>query len=155
MLEAAGDKVVLVGHSYAGTIISRAVESNSTKIETLVFLDAFIPEDGQCVLDLLPPQICSLFRNVARERGDGWLLPSGESQLDLWGLKPREARDVVRERLCDLVCGALRNRFLFARTIRPVFRRPLSAVLRNNTPIALFSNRLRKRRALTRGKSRR
>ena len=101
VLEAAADKAVLVGHSYAGMVISGALESNPTKIETLVFLDAFIPEDGQCVLDLLPPQICSFFRNVARERGDGWRLPGGESQLDLWGLKPGQARDFVRERLCD------------------------------------------------------
>ncbi len=95
------EKVVLVGHSYAGMVISGAVESCPTKVQTLIFLDAFIPEGGQCVLDLLPPQVCSLFRNVARERGDGWRLPGGESQLDLWGLKPGEARDSVRERLCD------------------------------------------------------
>jgi pimeloyl-ACP methyl ester carboxylesterase len=101
VLEAVGDKAVVVGHSYAGMVISGAVESNPTKIEALVFLDAFIPEDGQCVLDLLPPQICSFFRNVARERGEGWRLPGGESQLDMWGLKPGEARDFVRERLCD------------------------------------------------------
>jgi len=96
-----GDKAVLVGHSYAGMVISGAVESCPTKVHTLVFLDAFVPEDGQCALDLLPTQICRFFRSLARERGDGWRLPGGESQLDLWGLKPGEARDFVRERLCD------------------------------------------------------
>jgi pimeloyl-ACP methyl ester carboxylesterase len=100
-LAAVGDKAVLVGHSYAGMVISGAVESSPSKVQTLVFLDAFIPEDGQCALDLLPAQICSFFRNVARDRGDGWRLPGGEGQLDLWGLKPGEARDFVRERLCD------------------------------------------------------
>jgi len=100
-LATVGDQAVLVGHSYAGMVISGAVESNPTKVKRLVFLDAFIPEDGQCVLDLLPPQICGFFRTIARERGDGWRLPGGESQLDLWGLKPGEARDFVRDRLCD------------------------------------------------------
>ncbi len=95
------DKVVLVGHSYAGMVISGAVESHPAKIQRLIFLDAFIPEDGQCVMDLLPPQICAFFRQVAREHGDGWRLPGGEGQLDLWGLKSGEARDFVRERLCD------------------------------------------------------
>jgi pimeloyl-ACP methyl ester carboxylesterase len=94
-------QVVLVGHSYAGMIISGAVETNPTRVERLVFLDAFIPEDGQSVLDLLPPEIGAHFRNVAREHGDGWRLPGGEGQLDLWGLKPGEARDFVRARLCD------------------------------------------------------
>ena len=40
-----GDKAVLVGHSYAGMVISGAVKSNPTTVQSLVFLDAFIPED--------------------------------------------------------------------------------------------------------------
>ena len=68
-LASVGDKAVLVGHSYAGMVISGAVESHPTKIQRLIFLDAFIPEDGQCVMDLLPPQICALFRKVAQEHG--------------------------------------------------------------------------------------
>jgi pimeloyl-ACP methyl ester carboxylesterase len=95
------DQVILVGHSYAGMIISGVAEINPTHIQRLVFLDAFIPENGQSVLDLLPPEIGTHFREVAREHGDGWRLPGGEGQLDLWGLKPGEARDFVRARLCD------------------------------------------------------
>ena len=82
-------------------IISGVVETNPTQVRRLVFLDAFIPEDGQSALDLLPPEIGSYFRGVARDHGDGWRLPGGEGQLDLWGLKPGEARDFVRARLCD------------------------------------------------------
>ena len=95
------DQVILVGHSYAGMIISGVVETNPNQVQRLVFLDAFIPENGQSVLDLLPPEIGAHFRNLAREHGDGWRLPGGEGQLDLWGLKPGEARDFVRARLCD------------------------------------------------------
>jgi pimeloyl-ACP methyl ester carboxylesterase len=95
------DPAVLVGHSYAGMIISGAVELTPAKVEKLVFLDAFIPEDGQCVLDLVPPETGAYFRNIAREHGDGWRLPGGEGQLDLWGLKPGKARDFVRARLSD------------------------------------------------------
>ena len=46
-------------------------------------------------------EIGEYFRKVAREQGNGWRLPGGEGQLDLWGLKPGEARDFVRARLCD------------------------------------------------------
>ena len=95
------DRVIVVGHSYAGMIISGVAERNPTQVRRLVFLDAFIPEDGQSVLDLLPPEIGSHFRGVARDQGEGWRLPGGEGQLDLWGLKPGEARDFVRARLCD------------------------------------------------------
>jgi pimeloyl-ACP methyl ester carboxylesterase len=95
------DKSVLVGHSYAGMIISGVAERASEQIRTLVFLDAFIPEDGQSVLDMIPPQTGDYFRRVAEEHGDGWRLPGGEAQLDLWGLQPGAARDFVRARLCD------------------------------------------------------
>jgi pimeloyl-ACP methyl ester carboxylesterase len=95
------DKVVLVGHSYAGMIISGAVEENPKKVQRLAFLDAFIPDDRQSVLDLLPSDIGAHFRSVARDRGDGWRLPGEEAQLDLWGLAPGKARDFVRSRLCD------------------------------------------------------
>ena len=95
------DPVILVGHSYAGMIISGVVEANPTQVQRLVFLDAFIPDDGQSALDLLPTEIGTYFRDIAREHGDGWRLPGGEGQLDLWGLKPGEARDFVRARLCD------------------------------------------------------
>src|SRR5579864_5688006 len=95
------EQVILVGHSYAGMIVSGVAETNPTQVERLVFLDAFIPENGQSVLDLLPPEVGAYFRDVAREHGDGWRLPGGEGQLDLWGLKPGGPRDFVRARLCD------------------------------------------------------
>jgi pimeloyl-ACP methyl ester carboxylesterase len=95
------DKSILVGHSYAGMVISGVVEAIPAKVQTLAFLDAFIPDDGQSVLDMLPPDTGNYFRQVAQEHGDGWCLPGGEAQLDLWGLQPGAARDFVRARLCD------------------------------------------------------
>jgi pimeloyl-ACP methyl ester carboxylesterase len=93
--------VILVGHSYAGMIISGVAETNPSQVRRLVFLDAFIPDDGQSVLDLLPSETGDYFRGIARDHGNGWRLPGGEGHLDLWGLKQGEARDFVRARLCD------------------------------------------------------
>jgi pimeloyl-ACP methyl ester carboxylesterase len=42
---------VLVGHSYGGWIISGVAEQVEGKIASIVFLDAFMPENGQKVLD--------------------------------------------------------------------------------------------------------
>ena len=95
------EEIILVGHSYAGMIVSGVAEAQSAQIRQLVFLDAFVPEDRQCVLDLLPPEIGMHFRQVAQSQGSGWRLPGGEAQLDLWGLMPGDARDFVRARLCD------------------------------------------------------
>jgi pimeloyl-ACP methyl ester carboxylesterase len=43
--------VVLVGHSYGGYPISGAIEHVFDRIASVVYLDAFVPEDGQKSLD--------------------------------------------------------------------------------------------------------
>jgi thioesterase domain-containing protein len=38
--------IVLVGHSYAGTVITAVADRTAERIGALVYLDAFLPEDG-------------------------------------------------------------------------------------------------------------
>jgi pimeloyl-ACP methyl ester carboxylesterase len=99
-VRAAPGDVTLVGHSYAGMIISGVAEKVDN-IARLVYVDAFVPEDGQSALDLLPEAIAGMFRERAQADGEGWRLRAGEGQLDLWGLKPGPAREFARERLTD------------------------------------------------------
>jgi len=47
--------VVLVGHSYGGMVISGVAEKMEKAIVSLVMLDAFMPENGQGVIDIYPP----------------------------------------------------------------------------------------------------
>src|SRR5258708_18982874 len=47
---------VLVGHSYGGCVISGVAEQAEGKISSIVFLDAFMPENGQRVLDTNSPR---------------------------------------------------------------------------------------------------
>lgn len=42
--------VVLVGHSYGGMVISRVADRIPERIRRLVFIDAFVPEDGESVV---------------------------------------------------------------------------------------------------------
>ncbi len=49
--------IVLVGHSYGGNVISGVAEIVPDKIASLVFLDAFIPDDGDAVVDLVQPVV--------------------------------------------------------------------------------------------------
>jgi pimeloyl-ACP methyl ester carboxylesterase len=44
--------VVLVGHSFGGIAISVAAEAAPQKIRTLVYVTAYLPKDGQSLLDL-------------------------------------------------------------------------------------------------------
>lgn len=45
-------RIILVGHSYAGVVITAVADRCSEAIEALVYLDAIIPESGKSVLDL-------------------------------------------------------------------------------------------------------
>ena len=47
--------VVLVGHSYGGMVITGVADMMPDKIAALVYLDAFVPENGQSLVSLLPP----------------------------------------------------------------------------------------------------
>jgi pimeloyl-ACP methyl ester carboxylesterase len=47
--------VVLCGHSYGGNVITGVVEAVPERVAALVFLDAFVPEDGESLQDLVPP----------------------------------------------------------------------------------------------------
>ncbi|MFT8242876.1 alpha/beta fold hydrolase [Roseomonas sp. BN140053] len=46
--------VVLVGHSYGGMVVSQAVEALEELTRAIVFLDAFVPEDGQAQIGYAP-----------------------------------------------------------------------------------------------------
>jgi pimeloyl-ACP methyl ester carboxylesterase len=47
------ENVILVGHSYAGMVITGVAQTLSAKLAHLVYLDAVIPKDGECALDAM------------------------------------------------------------------------------------------------------
>jgi pimeloyl-ACP methyl ester carboxylesterase len=58
--------VVLVGHSYGGMVISGVAEKMENAISTFVMVDAFLPENGQALIDLQPPSIQNTLRSAER-----------------------------------------------------------------------------------------
>ena len=48
--------VVLVGHSYGGMVITGVADRIPDRIKRLVYLDALLPTNGECVNDILPPR---------------------------------------------------------------------------------------------------
>jgi pimeloyl-ACP methyl ester carboxylesterase len=46
--------VVLVGHSYAGLVISSVANQVPDRVADLVFLDAMVPADGESAIDVMP-----------------------------------------------------------------------------------------------------
>jgi len=60
---------VLVGHSYGGGVISGIAEAVGDAIQSIVFLDAFIPDNGDSTLDLVQPAVQDVIRG-ALARGE-------------------------------------------------------------------------------------
>src|SRR5262249_14497470 len=65
-------EVMLVGHSYGGMVITGVAERVPARLSQLVYLDAFVPEHGQALLDLHSPDERARFQELARTQGEGW-----------------------------------------------------------------------------------
>jgi pimeloyl-ACP methyl ester carboxylesterase len=69
------EEVVLVGHSYAGVVITAVAEVAAEKLSHLVYLDAWVPKDGQGMFDLMQPERAEGYREAARVSGEGLGVP--------------------------------------------------------------------------------
>jgi pimeloyl-ACP methyl ester carboxylesterase len=69
------DSVILCGHSYGGCVISGVADVVPERIAALIYLDAFLLEDGECLHDLLPAEHRELQVSLAKEHGEGWRVP--------------------------------------------------------------------------------
>jgi pimeloyl-ACP methyl ester carboxylesterase len=59
--------VVLCGHSYGGMVVTGAADRVADRLSRLVYVDAFVPRDGESLFDLLPPEWTSVLRPSARD----------------------------------------------------------------------------------------
>lgn len=67
--------VVLVGHSYAGMVVTGAAAQAADRLRKVVVLDGFLPERGEEALRLLPPATAAHYRDSAADPGEGWWVP--------------------------------------------------------------------------------
>lgn len=66
-------EVILVGHSYGGMVITGVVDAVPEHIAHLVYLDTFVPRDGESMADV-SPLVIYLLRQQAH--GDGYRVAS-------------------------------------------------------------------------------
>ncbi|CAM4498751.1 pimeloyl-ACP methyl ester carboxylesterase [Paenibacillus endophyticus] len=52
ILDSENGKVILIGHSMAGLVITQAAEFRPQKIQTLVYLCAYIPKNNQSLIQI-------------------------------------------------------------------------------------------------------
>ena len=73
------NEIILCGHSYAGMVITGVADRLPERIASLVYVDAFVPQDGQSWWDLAGDR----YRKLAIDR----------SQADGFGVTPPEHLD--------------------------------------------------------------
>jgi pimeloyl-ACP methyl ester carboxylesterase len=65
--------VVLVGHSYGGMVISGVADKVPDRIRHLVYVDAFLPENGESAMDLVGPQGAGWIKGMT---ANGFIVPA-------------------------------------------------------------------------------
>lgn len=65
------EEVILVGHSEGAMVITGVVDQVPEHVGHLVYLDTFVPKDGESMADIAP-LVIRLFRRQARIHGNGW-----------------------------------------------------------------------------------
>ncbi|WP_326836309.1 alpha/beta fold hydrolase [Amycolatopsis rhabdoformis] len=67
-------EVVLVGHSFGGTVVARVAEEIPDRLRRLVFWNAFVPRPGKSQYEDLPPHYREMFSTLAAESADGTVM---------------------------------------------------------------------------------
>ena len=74
-------EIVLVGFSYGGMVVTGALAHIADRVRELVYLDAFVPADGEALVDLTG----AAGRGGQRQTlnlGDAWLVPPRDRTYD-------------------------------------------------------------------------
>ncbi len=91
------NRVVLVGFSYGGMVIPGVAARAAKRISHLVYLDAFVPRDGESMADLIGAEFTQQFQAAAKAEADGWRVPAFlplellgiTAEVDVRWVKPR------------------------------------------------------------------
>jgi pimeloyl-ACP methyl ester carboxylesterase len=70
--------IVLIGHSYGGMVATGVADRARERIAQVIYLDAFVPEDGKCLLDYVGEH----GKKMRQAADDGWRVPPNPMPSD-------------------------------------------------------------------------
>jgi pimeloyl-ACP methyl ester carboxylesterase len=79
------EDVVLVGHSYAGTVVAAVADRAGKRLNAVVYLDTSPLPDGMAIVDAMTPEQRAQQQCVVEESGDGWRWPVPDRESLLTG----------------------------------------------------------------------
>jgi pimeloyl-ACP methyl ester carboxylesterase len=69
------EDAVLVGHSYAGIVVTAVADRRPERMNAVVYLDASPLPGGMALHDIAPPELREAQQRDVDSRGDGWRWP--------------------------------------------------------------------------------
>lgn len=87
------DAVTIVGHSYAGLVVTAVLEREADRIESVVFLDAMVPRVGEATsfYDLGDEEYRRSIESEASEGGASWRWPMPDAPDGFEGISDDDA----------------------------------------------------------------
>ena len=70
------NNIILVGHSFAGSVISGVADRLKDRIQKLIYFDAMILKDGQKPFDIAPKELVKQRIELAKRFGNGISIPA-------------------------------------------------------------------------------
>ena len=70
------NNIILVGHSFAGSVISGVADKLKDRIQKLIYFDAIILKDGQKPFDIAPKELVKQRIELAKRFGNGISIPA-------------------------------------------------------------------------------
>lgn len=114
--------VILVGHSYAGLVITAVADRSAQKLAKLVYIDTAPLPNGVSLIEFYPPDLRKLYRQRVAMDGEGWRLPFPPwEELDKSGAAKdldADMRAVIEARATDMPFGAAKQPVTLASTAR-------------------------------------
>ncbi|WFE26637.1 alpha/beta fold hydrolase [Solwaraspora sp. WMMD791] len=140
--------VVLVGHSYAGMVVTSVINEVPERIAQLVYLDAMVPTDGENAIDVIP--LTQFLIDQAAQTDAPWRIPPLPEQPDtgLFGVTDPADKAWLRTLLSDATVLSFQQRVQLDNPAAdriprthiectvgaPPHRRPVPPVQPNGTP---------------------
>lgn len=90
------DDIVLLGFSYGGMVVTGCLDRFGDRVRELVYLDAFVPRDGQAATDVLGPVAGEAMKAAAT---DGYVQPIprdlGSDEANAWAQERRVGQPIL------------------------------------------------------------
>lgn len=67
-------QIILVGHSFGGTVVQKVAEAVPNRIKRLVFWDAFVLKDGEAAANEFPPAALAAFQQLRKSSKDDTIM---------------------------------------------------------------------------------